>query len=83
MEAPSILLEHGCQAYIMGYSVVHLLEIAVKVTKRSEDWKVFQCIQGGKVIIAELAVRKEWCKIPERHLGFCGVSSISSNPFFL
>lgn len=74
IEAPTTLLEHGCQAYVVGYGVVRLLEIAVKVTKRSKDWKVFQCIQGGEIIVAELAVRKEWCKIPERHMGFCGVS---------
>ena len=88
MEVPSFSLEHGCQAYIMGYGVVCLLEMAVNITKRSKDWKVFQCIQGGRqgwgeVIITELVVRNEWCKISKRHLGFCGVSSISSDPFFL
>jgi len=81
IEVPTTLLEHGCQAYVVGYGVVRLLEIAVKVTKRSKDWKVFQCIQGGEVIVAELAVRKEWCKIPERHLGFCGVSFFFSHFF--
>ena len=80
MEVPSVLLEHGCQAYIVGYGVVRLLEVAVNGTRRSKEWKVFQCIQGGEVVVAEVAARKEWCKIPERHLGFCGVS-FSFHPF--
>jgi len=74
MEAPSVLLEHGHQAYIMGYGVVRLLEITVEITKRSKEWKVFQCIKGGEIVVAEIAAKKEWCKIPERHMGFCGVS---------
>ena len=74
MEAPSVLLEHGHQAYIMGYGVVRLLEITVEITKRSKEWKVFQCIKGGEIVVAEIAAKKEWCKIPERHMGFYGVS---------
>ena len=73
VEAPTILLEHGCQVYLPGYGVVHLLEIAVKKTRRLKGWKAFQCVQG-RVVVAEVAVRKEWCKIPERHMGFCGMS---------
>jgi hypothetical protein len=36
LEALSFLLDHGCQAYIKGYGVVRLLEIAVETTKRSK-----------------------------------------------
>ena len=51
-----------------------MLEITVEVTKRSKEWKVFQCIKGGEIEVAEIAAKKEWCKILERHMGFCGVS---------
>ena len=74
MEVSSVLLEHGHQAYIVGYSVVHLLEIAVKGTKRSKEWKVFQCIKEGGDCRCRIAPKKEWCKISERHMGFCGFS---------
>ena len=57
-----------------------MLEIAVKRTKRLRGWKAFQCVQG-RVVVAEVAVRKEWCKIPEKHLRLCGVSFSSFYPF--
>jgi len=57
-----------------------LLEIAVRRTKRLRGWKAFQCVQG-RVVVAEVAVRKEWCENPEEHLGFCGVSFSSFYPF--
>jgi len=68
MEAPFALLEHGCQVYIPGYGVAHLLDVAVMDTKRSKEWKVFQCVQGT-VVVAEVAARKEWCKSLKKPLG--------------
>ena len=53
---PSILLEHGCQVYLPGYDVVHMLGIAMKGTKRLKGWKAFQCVQG-RVVVAEGMVR--------------------------
>jgi hypothetical protein len=73
MEAPLFLLEHGCQAYIMGYGVVRLLEIAVETTKRSKEWRVFQCIKGGEFVVAEIAAQKRWCRIHKRRLRLFGV----------
>ena len=73
LEAPSFLLEHGCQAYIMGYGVVRLVEIAVETTKRSKEWRVFQCIKGGEFVVAEIAAQKRWCRIHKRHLRLFGV----------
>ena len=55
-------------------------EIAVRRTKRLRGWKAFQCVQG-RVVVAEVTVRKEWCENPEEHLGFCGVSFSSFYPF--
>jgi hypothetical protein len=68
MEAPQFLLEHGCQAYIMGYGVVRLLEINVETTKPSKEWKVFRCIKGGEFVVAEIAAQKGWCRIHKRCL---------------
>ena len=73
MEAPSVLLEHGHQAYIVGYGVVRLLEIVVETTKRSKEWKVFQCIKGGEIMVAEIAAQKRWCRIHKRRLRLFGI----------
>jgi hypothetical protein len=73
MEAPSTLLKYGFQVSIPGYGVVHLLGVAVKDTTRSKEWRVFHCIQEC-VLVAEVAARKEWWKVPERCLGSCMVS---------
>ena len=73
MESPPFLLEHGCQAYIVGYGVVCLLEISVETTRWSKEWKVFQCIKGGEFVVAEIAAQKRWCRIHKRHLKLFGM----------
>jgi hypothetical protein len=80
MEAPSALLEHGCQVYIPGYGAVHLLDVAVMDTKRLKGWKVFQCVQGT-VVVAEVAARKEWCKSSKKLLGLNKAFFCSYYPF--
>jgi hypothetical protein len=57
----------------MGYGVVRLLEIAVETTKRSKEWRVFQCIKGGEFVVAEIAAQKRWCRIHKRRLRLFGV----------
>jgi len=56
---------YGSTLYSIGawepsiyYGVVHLLEVAVKATKRSKEWKVFQCIQGGEIVVTEVAAKE-------------------------
>lgn len=80
MEAPTFLLEHGCLAYVKGYGVVLLLQRTVEVTKRSKEWKVFQCFREGEVI-TEITAQKRWCKVHKRHLKLFGVSLPFSLPF--
>jgi len=72
-EAPPFLLEHGHYAYIRGFGVVCLLEIAVRTTKRSKEWKVFQCVQEEHMV-AKIAAHQRWCKIQKRDLKLFGVS---------
>lgn len=81
-EAPSVLLEHGFQVYVIGLGVVRLPEIAVNTTGRSDRWRVFQCIREGQIVVAEIAVRKEWSRIPEKCFSTCGVFLSFFRSFF-